>query len=59
MVPTPIQNLEEQIARLEARRPGSLLLQDYKRQLADYKAKPGGSLQETYFSGRPLKPTEK
>ena len=56
---TPIQNLEQRIARLEETHPNSRLLQDYKTQLAEYKRAPQGSATETYFSGRPMEPTAK
>lgn len=43
---TPIQRLEDDIALLEQMRPGSLLIDDYKRQLAALLAA-GGTLSES------------
>ena len=52
-----VDNLREEIARLERERPQSRLLQDFKRQLADWEAGQGRTAEQMYYAGNPVVPT--
>jgi hypothetical protein len=53
---TAVDDLREGIACLERERPQSRLLQDFKRQLADWEAGQGRTAEQMYYAGNPVVP---
>jgi hypothetical protein len=53
---TAVDDLKEGIERLERERPQSRLLQDFKRQLADWEAGQGRTAEQMYYAGNPVVP---
>jgi len=56
---TAVDDLRRGIARLERERPQSRLLQDFKRQLADWEAGQGRTAAQMYYAGNPVVPKSK